>query len=52
MPEKSVEGRLAENLAVFTSEASDAALEAAAGDVRGLFCSCSGCNSACSNDSQ
>lgn len=33
-------------------DVSDEALEAAAGNARGLFCSCSGCNSACSNGSR
>ena len=33
-------------------EVSDEALELAAGDSRGLFCSCDGCNSACSQGSR
>lgn len=33
-------------------EVSDEALELAAGDSRGLFCSCGGCNSACSQGSR
>lgn len=41
-----------ENVGVFSFDVSDEALEAAAGDARGLFCSCSGCNSACSNGSR
>lgn len=42
----------AENFGIFSFEVSDETLEAAAGDARGLFCSCSGCNSACSNGSR
>ena len=38
--------------AVFTYEVSDDALETAAGDNRGLFCSCGGCTSACSQGSK
>jgi hypothetical protein len=37
---------------VFTYQVSDDALEAAAGDSRGLFCSCGGCTSACSQGSR
>lgn len=52
MPEIVREISLAEELALFAPGVSDTALELAAGDVRGLFCSCSGCNSACSNGSR
>jgi hypothetical protein len=40
------------NVGVFAYEVSDDALEAAAGDNRGLFCSCGGCTSACSQGSR
>ncbi len=39
-------------IGVFTYDVSDDALEAAAGDNRGLFCSCGGCSSACSQGSR
>jgi len=42
----------AEDFELFAPDVSDEALEAAAGDARGLFCSCGGCNSACTNGSQ
>lgn len=35
----------------FIFDVSDESLELAAGDPRGLFCSCGGCNSACSQGS-
>jgi hypothetical protein len=41
-----------QNARVFTYEVSDDALEASAGDIRGLFCSCGGCTSACSQNSR
>lgn len=41
-----------EELSLFYTEISDDELEAAAGDARGLFCSCGGCNSACTNGSR
>jgi len=40
------------DLAVFTYEVSDEALEAAAGNNGGLFCSCTPCKSGCSPDSR
>lgn len=39
-------------IAALLDEVSDEALEMAAGDSRGLFCSCGGCNSACSQGSR
>jgi len=47
-----VDHTVADELKIFSNEIADAELETAAGDARGLFCSCSGCNSACSNDSR
>lgn len=52
MPEAPFELSTIEDFAALIPAVSDAMLESAAGDVRGLFCSCSGCNSACSNDSR
>lgn len=42
----------AEDVDCFAFDVNDAEMEMAAGDVRGLFCSCGGCNSACSNGSR
>ena len=37
---------------LFEFDVSDESLESAAGDPRGLYCSCGGCNSACSQGSR
>lgn len=47
-----LESKTTLDTSVFTYEVSDDALEAAAGDNRGLFCSCGGCTSACSQGSR
>lgn len=52
MLDPQIEAKPFDSLDLLFSDISDADLEAAAGDSRGLFCSCSGCNSACSNDSR